>query len=134
MTNKKLGNDFERDFCMLMQDRGYWVLNVPQTQSGQPADVIAVKEGKAVLIDCKVCTGKTFVLSRVEPNQKTAMSYWEALGNGTGWFAIKMPTGNIYMIALRTLEALERAGNASITEPVLEHYGYKFQWWEADSK
>lgn len=133
MTNKKLGNDFERDFCMLMQDRDYWVLNIPQTQSGQPADVIAVKEGKAVLIDCKICTGKTFALSRVEPNQKTAMSYWEALGNGTGWFAIKI-NRNIYMISLRTLEALERAGNASLTETQINQYGYKFEWWEADRK
>ena len=44
-TNKKHGNEFEREFCQLLSQKGFWVLNIPQYSAGQPSDVIAVKDG-----------------------------------------------------------------------------------------
>ena len=43
-SNKKLGNTFENEFCEMMFMRNFWVHNLAQNKSGQPADVIAVKE------------------------------------------------------------------------------------------
>lgn len=105
MTNKKLGNKFESFFCSLLFSNGYWVHNLAQNQSGQPADVIAAKNGTAYLIDCKVCSGKGFPLSRVEENQDSSMSLWKACGNGelTCLFALEYQ-GEIYMLPHSALE------------------------------
>lgn len=100
MTNKKLGNDFESQFCEILFNEGFWVHNMAQNASGQPADVIAARNGKTHLIDCKVCSTKGyFPLSRVEENQELSMELWEKCGNGTGYFAILLPGNRIYMVS-----------------------------------
>ena len=97
-SNKKVGNDFEADLCKKLFDNGFWVHNLAQNQAGQPADVIAVKNRNAYLIDCKVCsTTRGFALSRLEENQDLSMTLWEECGNGEGWFALLL-AGEIYMI------------------------------------
>lgn len=86
--NKKLGNDFELDFCEILFKEGFWVHNLAQNASGQPADVIAVRDGKAYLIDCKVCSPRGLDFSRIEENQDLSMELWKECGNGAGWFAV----------------------------------------------
>lgn len=99
MSNRKTGVGFEAYLCKQLSAKGFWAHNLTQNRHGQPADIIAVKNGKAYLIDCKVCsTDKGFSLSRIEENQKTAMELWAALGNGTGWFAVQLPDGEIHML------------------------------------
>lgn len=94
MSNKKLGNSFETDFCQLLFQHGFWVHNFVQSKDGQPADVIAVKNGKSYLIDCKVCSNNYFNLGRMEENQINAMTLWEDVGNGNGLFAIRLAVDN----------------------------------------
>lgn len=96
-TNKSMGNNFESSFCEILSEYGFWVHNMAANSSGQPADVIAAKEGKSYLIDCKVCANGKFPFSRVEENQNLAMSLWEDCGNGVGWFAL-LVDDFIYMI------------------------------------
>lgn len=67
-------------------------------KAGQPADIIAVKNKTAYLIDAKVCSSRGFALSRVEENQELSMELWKECGNGQGWFALQVPTDEIYMI------------------------------------
>ena len=98
MTNKKLGNDFEQLLCEKLSEYGYWCHNLAMNKAGQPADVIAVKNKKAYLIDAKVCSSRGFALSRVEDNQELAMNLWNERGNGQAWFALQVPTGEIYML------------------------------------
>jgi Holliday junction resolvase len=99
MSNKKSGNQFESELCEILSAYGFWCHNLAQNSAGQPADVIAVRNGKAYLIDCKVCsTDKGFALSRVEDNQELAMNLWYECSNGTAWFAMKLPTGDIFMV------------------------------------
>ena len=85
-----MGNSFEDELCDILSGYGFWVLNVAQKKSGQPADVIAVKNKKAYLIDAKVCSDNRFVLSRIEENQDLSMDLWKECGNGIGWFALKL--------------------------------------------
>ena len=96
--NRSLGNSFEDDFSRLLFDRGFWVKKLAQTQQGQPADVLAVKNHKAYLIDCKVCSGEGFPLDRVEPNQETAMDLWRDCGNGEAWFVLKFEDESMYLL------------------------------------
>ena len=99
MNNKKLGNRFEAELCEILSKEGFWCHNLAQNSAGQPADVIAARNGKSYLIDCKVCsTDKGFALNRMEENQDMAMNLWNECGNGQGWFAIKLPTDDIFML------------------------------------
>lgn len=99
MSNKKLGNSFESELCEILSAYGFWCHNLAQNAAGQPADVLAAKNGKAYLIDCKVCsTGKGFALNRMEENQDLAMELWNECGNGQGWFAMKLPNDEIFML------------------------------------
>ena len=98
MTNKKIGNDFEQELCEKLSECGFWCTNLAMNKAGQPADIIAVRNKIAYLIDAKVCSSRGFALSRVEENQELSMTLWEERGNGQGWFALQVPTGDIYMI------------------------------------
>lgn len=89
-SNRATGNAFEQELCKLLFDKGFWCHNLKQDNAGQPADVIAVKNKVAYLIDCKDCSSKKFDLRRIEDNQETAMTLWDMCGNGVGWFAIKI--------------------------------------------
>lgn len=108
MTNKKLGNDFEQLLCEKLSEYGYWVHNLAMNKAGQPADIIAVKNKKAYLIDAKVCSSRGFALSRVEDNQELSMNLWNERGNGQAWFALQVPTGEIYMIPHLCILAFKR--------------------------
>ena len=105
MTNKKLGNDFEQEVCEILSKHGFWTHNMAMNKSGQPADIIAVRNKTAYLIDVKVCSSRGFALSRMEENQDLAMELWKECGNGQGWFALKVPTGEIYMIPHLNIKA-----------------------------
>lgn len=127
MNNKQLGNEFEAELCQILYSRGFWVHNLAQNQAGQPADILAIRNKQAYLIDCKVCSGKGFPLSRVEENQKLAMELWKECGNGQGWFALKMGE-QVYMIPhiVVMMFALEK----SIMSPENIFYGgTKLELW-----
>lgn len=126
-TNKKLGNTFETEFCEILGKHGYWVHNMAQNAAGQPADVIAVRDRIAFLIDCKVCSKNRFALSRVEENQHFAMEFWAMCGNGEGWFALKVED-EIFMIPHYSIVELSyRQSSLNLTE--IKEYGVKLERW-----
>ena len=118
-SNRKSGNDFEAELCEKLSEYGFWVHNMAQNKAGQPADIIAVKNGKAYLIDAKVCSSDSFPLSRIEENQDMAMSLWKERGNGEGWFAFKF-SNLIYFMPHVVVMAYK---NFQSTLPCSEIYG-----------
>ena len=127
-SNRAVGNAFEQEFCELLFAYGYWVHRLTQDSAGQPADVIAVKNKTAYLIDCKDCSAKGFDLRRVEENQITAMQLWNECGNGQGWFAIKVPTGDIYMLPLFVVMAY-KSRQSSLSYAEIQEIGKSFEKW-----
>lgn len=127
-TNRKLGNTFEAEFCEALYAEGFWVHNMAQNQAGQPADVIAARNGRAYLIDCKVCENDRFPFSRMESNQQTSMVLWKQSGNGYGLFALRLSDGEIYMFTHELMIALS-IGQASIGREMIEHYGTPLGKW-----
>lgn len=103
MNNRKMGNSFEQELCKILSNYGFWAHNLKQDNSGQPADVIAVRNKVPYLIDAKVCSNNKFPLSRIEENQHLAMDMWEMCGNGVGWFALKLEN-QIYMLSYYILD------------------------------
>ena len=82
MNNKQLGTAFEREVCELLKQHGYWVhFMSPDVRGAQPFDIIAVKNGKALAMDCKTSASKYFPLSRLEDNQIYAFERWIDCGN-----------------------------------------------------
>ena len=127
-SNRAVGQAFEKELCELLYAYGFWSHNLKQDNSGQPADVIAARNKVAYLIDCKDCSAKGFDLRRVEENQITAMQLWDECGNGQGWFAIKVPIGDIYMLPLFVVMAY-RAKQSSLSFAEIHELGKPFDKW-----
>lgn len=131
VSNKKEGNKFETEFCELLASHHIWAHNMAQNQAGQPADIIAVRNQKAYLIDCKLISNnsKTFPLSRIEDNQHLSMELWSELGNGEGWFALKYKSSDeIYMIPHISMKALAKEKSVLNYHDVREN-GRPFERW-----
>ena len=130
MSNKKIGNRFESELCDILSEHGFWVHLLNQNKSGQPADIIAVRNKVSHLIDAKVCSNNTFPFSRIEENQDLAMELWKDCGNGLGWFALKIrDTDNqIYMISHYTMKAY-RNRQASLSEKEIVELGIPIERW-----
>lgn len=105
MNNKKLGTDFERKLCGMLAEDGYWVHFLsPDARGAQPFDVIAVKNGEAVAIDCKTCKDHIFRISRLEDNQVMAFEKWLACGNDEVYLAV-LHENNVYFVDYTDLKA-----------------------------
>ena len=128
MSNKSNGTAFERTFAELLSEEGFWAHCLKDNVNGQPFDVIAAKNGRTYVFDCKDCQTDRFVLSRIEENQRNAMSLWGETGNYQGMFAVKF-SGRIYLIPHRMLEILVENGTKSITEIEARRYGRTFEQW-----
>jgi Holliday junction resolvase len=127
MSNKKLGNSFESELCDILAEEGFWCHNLAQNSAGQPADVIAVKDGKAYLIDCKVCSRGRFSFSRIEENQVQSMELWRDCGNGEGLFALEF-SDDVYMVTLKSLWNC-RNRHQSMTKELAAVYGERLNEW-----
>ena len=89
-SNKKIGTAFEQEMCGILAQKGYWVhFIVPDIRGAQPFDLIAVRNGEALAIDCKTCIANTFSMSRLEFNQIMAFERWQACGNGDPILMVK---------------------------------------------
>ena len=126
-SNKKIGNNFEREFCEILSKNGFWVHNFAQNQDGQPADVIAVRDGGSFLIDCKVCITGRFQLNRIEENQQSAMQHWVDTGNEEAWFALKIEN-DIVMMRYSDLMLLKTVQSSLNKSEILKH-GVMFEKW-----
>ena len=128
MINKKLGNDFEQELCEILADAGYWVHNFANRKNGQPADIIAVKNGKAYLIDAKECTREIFPLKRMEYNQELSMGLWIECGNTTPYFALKA-RNEIYMVSYEFIKELAEQGKKQLNLEDMNKYGTRLATW-----
>lgn len=131
MNNKQAGNNFEREFCEQLARDGFWAHFMGGSKNGQPADIIAVRNEHAYLIDAKDCQNDRFVLSRIENNQDMAMRYWEMCGNNQGIFALNTSKG-VYMLRYGVVQVLEIAGIKSLNMKSIEHYCVRYEDWKLE--
>ena len=121
-NNKYLGNKFEKELSEILYDAGYWVHLLNQNKNGQPADIIAVKNGCAYLIDAKVCSYEIFPFKRIEDNQHLAMDMWIECNNIEPYFALKC-RNEIYMVGYRTIKDLQKKGKKQLNLEDMNKYG-----------
>lgn len=125
MSNRTDGNKFEQAITDFLGTHGFWAHRLVQSPTGQPADIIAVKNKKAYLIDCKVCSRQYFELSRIEINQELAMTKWRDCRNGEGLFCIGFGK-NIYMVSLKVFE---KTNQNRVTESFCQTNGLQIEKW-----
>jgi Holliday junction resolvase len=128
VNNKQAGNNFERKFCEQLARDKFWVHFMGGSKNGQPADIIAVRNENAYLIDAKDCQNDRFVFSRIEDNQDMAMRYWEMCGNNQGIFALNTSKG-VYMLRYGVVQVLEIAGIKSLNMQTIEKYCTPYEEW-----
>ena len=128
MINKKLGNKFEKELSEILYDAGYWVHLLNQNKNGQPADIIAVQDGGAYLIDAKVCSYEVFPFRRIEDNQHLAMDMWIECNNIEPYFALKC-RNEIYMVGYRTIKDLMKKGKKQLNLEDMNKYGTRLATW-----
>lgn len=106
MNNKLLGTAFEREIVEKLKNNGYWVHFIsPDSKGAQPFDIIAVKDGLAIVGDCKTCVSKYFNIGRLEDNQVMAFEKWLACGNLDPYIFVKYEDG---VICLKYTELKEK--------------------------
>lgn len=127
MSNKTIGNKFEQDLCEILSDNGFWVHNMMMSKAGQPADIIAVRNGEAYLIDAKVCSNNEFPFKRIEENQTLAMNLWTERGNGDGWFSLKL-NQSIYMIPHIKMKVHSQY-QSKLSAEEIQFYGIPIERW-----
>lgn len=114
-VNKLSGNRFEMSFTSKLGSQGFWVHNFQQNFAGQPVDIIACRNGKVYLIDCKVCENGVFRFDRIETNQLGAMRMFaKRFGQSkSGWFAL-LYDSKIYMLSLDEVEEWQTKRNNGV--------------------
>lgn len=137
--NKAAGAGFEREMAQLLHKNGFWVHRFQDNANGQPCDLIAVRSGRAYLIDCKDCRQGVFPFSRIEENQENAMQAFERAYNEDGLFALRMPDretdgegGGIYMLKYKTLIQI-RYWRKTLGRSDCRKYGKLFEDWEREA-
>ena len=105
MNNKVLGNSFEKEYAKILRERGYWVtfLTPKKNIGSQPCDLIAIKDDKPILTDCKTCKTHLFPINRIEENQRQAFKRYSKCGNTKFILAIKY-NNRIYEINMKDID------------------------------
>lgn len=129
MNNKAAGTKFEQEFAVMLADSWFWVHLFQDNKNGQPCDVIAAKNGKTYLFDCKDCQKGIFPLSRMEENQYNAMYLFELTGNSRGMFAIRFPSEEVYLVEYQIIKDLREQGIRQIGREECRRYGKAFADW-----
>lgn len=105
----------EYDVAETLGKHGFWAHVCAKGRDGsQPCDIIAINHRGKHLIDAKLCSGKRFVLDRMEDNQLNSMKWFKKRCGGHGWFAISIG-GQVYMMDGEYLEMLQTLGEKSIS-------------------
>lgn len=130
MNNKKLGDSFENELAQILFHHGFWAYVTKSKIGGQPADILAAKNKTPYIIDCKVCSDNSFDTARIEENQKNAMFLFDKCGNSDGFFALKMPDGQIFMLDCCTA-LLHRQDKRIMNRKEIEASAHTLEQWIA---
>lgn len=128
--NRTVGGEFEQKLAEILAANGFWAHVLQQNKSGQPADIIAAKGRYHTLIDCKVIsTEKGFPLSRIEGNQRSAMTMFQRRAAELCWFAFRLPDMSIWMMSIGRMLVREIEGMTHLSEKVIREQALTLADW-----
>lgn len=116
MTNKSKGSKFEEDVAWKLSKTGYWVtlLAGANHTGSQPGDIIATKENKFWMIDCKTLESKTgrFTIDRAEENQILAYKKLCKVGSYNYFYYI-LWNNNVYVVPMEDIIHADKSINVN---------------------
>lgn len=128
--NRSNGGRFEQELSHALAEAGFWAHVMQQNKSGQPADIIAVKGKYHTLIDCKVISDNGgFRLERVEDNQRLAMDRFLTRAHELCWFAMRLPDGDVWMVAQSKTDYFRNSGIPRMSEADIKAHGWQLEKW-----
>lgn len=127
--NRTTGGRFEQELSILLARNGFWVHVFQQNKSGQPADIIAIRDRFHTLIDCKVCENGFFAFDRIEENQRLAMKSFFNKAGELSYFALKLPDGEIRMVSMERCTILQGRGKRRISAEDMKKETRDFDNW-----
>jgi len=116
LSNKKIGNQVEKEFAQFMYQQGWWIHILAYNQNGQPFDAVMTRGNITWFLDVKNETDDYFPLSRIEPNQRDAFEMLLSKKTDTCGLAIKMPDGNFYLLPYKKIKQLEFIGVSKVNK------------------
>lgn len=121
---KKIGNICEKNALEFLKERGWWCHLFASTTSGQPCDVVAIRNNVAMLVDIKHCNQDTFSFARVESNQESCFAYAEIKGNThTGFVIYFEKQKDFYFLSYKDFVYLKKQGRNSVKFTELPKWG-----------
>ena len=114
--NKKRGKNFENEFAKILMKNNFWA----RLDKGfaQTCDIIAGKNGKIFLFECKTCVSDYFNLERVEDNQSDSREWFKSCKNNNAWFVFKVDGIGIFL----SKEAIKKPSEGIKLERWLEQW------------
>lgn len=95
MNNKKRGSNFELEFAKILGKNGFWA----RLDKGfsQACDIIAGRNNKIYLFECKTCNKNYFNTDRIESNQSMSRQLFKVTGNDEAWIVYKVEDAGIFL-------------------------------------
>ena len=131
MNNKSLGSKFEKDFAEYLSIKGCWVhfIEGAAHTGAQPCDIIAIKNDRVQLYDCKTLNNKNgiFPLSRVEENQRLAFQRFRECWNEISTFALAILWNNdLYFIDFDNIDFFQKSIDLKEFHPFIRGFYENF--------
>ena len=125
MNNKRLGTEFEREVCDILNRDGWWVHFIsPDARGAQPFDIIACRDARCIVADCKTSKDHIFRINRLEWNQILAFDKWIECGNKCPILIVKFGD----CIKFVSYNELKIYGKVDL-KSAFEFSGALLRWW-----
>nr|DAR59166.1 MAG TPA: recombination protein [Caudoviricetes sp.] len=114
-----VGDSTENYTANFLRENGYWAYILPKKVGGQPFDIIACRCDDIWFLDAKHLEKEkaSFSFERIEPNQKTSMSYAQNFAHITNMgFVIywERTPETLYFLPYERVRKMEADGQKSV--------------------
>lgn len=114
-----VGDSTENYTANFLRENGYWAYILPKKVGGQPFDIIACRYDDIWFLDAKHLEKEkaSFSFERIEPNQKTSMSYAQNFAHITNMgFVIYWERNpeTLYFLPYERVRKMEADGHKSV--------------------
>ena len=108
MSNKKLGNDWEKECIDILGANDFFATKLQEREMGAPFDIIATKNNIFYAIEAKeILRGTIFDLNRIESNQRSSYKRLLKVNSKKYFFFFKTEEGN-FVIDAKTIFSLKK--------------------------
>lgn len=115
MSNKKIGEDFEKELLEILKLNNFWATKLKEKEIGGPFDIVATKNNLFFSLEAKnIKKGTKFQTSRIEPNQISAFKRLSEVGSSNYSFFVFKAENEVFLIHSKDVINEIKLGNSSL--------------------